>query len=157
MFNWNSLNKDIQNKQGCNSCVMSLSHIGIRDFKLGTTWNNISGRIKGIRLENNFNDNHVVYSFTEKAEILGAKKNITYYLDVRHDELAYYSFEIDIDMNKSYFFNFLDKAKQGVDSCNSFINPKRYISIQKDSICTKFLKIKNIFNKKYISGGIGYN
>lgn len=134
-------------------CKLNFEKVGIKNFNLGISLSDLKKENPTLEFEFIQDDIELYddYIFTEKANINGIQKTITYYFNFKEDKLLEYFFKIDGDKE------FFDKISKELTS-DTFIeyNPQElnYTYYQKTETCYKYFRIKIENEKMKIVGGI---
>ena len=144
------------NDLNVSDCDLNFEKIGIRTFDIGVCLSDLKLNHPALDLQlimdgiDLFDD----FTFTEKAVINGKKKNITYYLNFRENQLFGYFFLLDGDQE---YFNELSKALSPDTFINFNSRERNYSYYENNDACHKYFRIKIEENKMRITGGVESN
>lgn len=136
-------------------CYVEFEKVGIRDFDLGISIDEIKKANPSLKLEE-IKDGIFIYRdfiAQEDTMIEGVQKKISYYFNFRENKLKGYFFEMTTDIN---FFEKLAKELSDNDFINFKEEERNYYYFARSEDCFKYLRIK-MEDEMMVMGGVELN
>lgn len=136
-------------------CYVEFDKVGIRDFDLGDSIDEIKKANPSLNLEE-IKDGIFIYRdfiAQEDTTIEGVQKKISYYFNFKDNKLKGYFFEMSTDIN---FFEKLAKKLSDNDFINFKAGERNYYYFARSENCFKYFRIK-MEDEMTVMGGVELN